>query len=294
MRIISKCILLALVASLATPWTVVADYIAPGEVVVKTTTYTPFYRELPDGILEYSISWQGLPVGSASIRVVKEYEGDNQLFHVQADARTASAIDLLYQLRHRSEGYFSVGTYKPSSFLFRQTENSKKRVTQVAFEPNGIIKSKRWKNDKEEANFEFQSSNPTMDPLSAAFLARSLPIEVGKTASFDVFNGKNRYLIGFSIVGLEKMKRGGELVDAFKVIPTVKKLTDTKDDKRLKSAAIWISTDARRDILRLESKVWFGKVVAELDRMSPLPARVSPVIRAKLQESEPQAQATVN
>ena len=169
MRLISSQILLALGALLVASCPVRADYIEPGAVEVKTASYDSLYKELPDGIIDYSISWQGIPVGRASIRVEKQLEGGNKFFHVQADARTASGIDWIYQLRHRSEGFFAVGSYKPSTFLFRQTENSKKRVTQIAFEPNGVIKTKRWKNDKRKQIFNSRLLIPQWIPSPRHF-----------------------------------------------------------------------------------------------------------------------------
>lgn len=284
---------LALVLSVMCWSPAAADYIAPGEVLVKTKAYTPEHADFGEGVLSYSISWQGIPVAFATVLTERDNQGGKNLLHVQASVKTGRAIDMLYRLRHRSDSFFEAESFRPSTFYFHQTENSRIRYTQVAFEPDGKIRSKRWKNGKEEASLEFKSDNFTFDPVSAAFLARSLPIAVGEEVSFDVFNGKHRYLISFTVAGKEKVKRGEERVEAFKVIPRVKKLTDTKEDKRLQSAVLWISADERRDILRLESKVWLGKVVAELEssRMSrALPRGV----RASLATQEPEPAPELN
>ena len=68
---------------------------------------------------------------------------------------------------------------------------------------------------------------------------------------------------------LEELKIMGKTRKAYKVTPSVDKLTDSKGEKRLKSAHFWISADGRREILKLESEVFFGAVKAELVSFTP-------------------------
>jgi len=189
---------------------------------------------------------------------------------VEALAHTGKAIDMLYRLRHRTLSVFKESTFESVRYSSRQTENSKERVRQVTFGRNGKIRAKLFKNGEKEEVIEFKSSNRTLDPVAAAFFARSLPIKVGEKFSFDVFNGKHRFLITFDVVGRELLEESGSKRYAFKVVPQVKKLTDSKGEDRLKSATIWISDDEQRDILRLESRVWIGSVVAKLVQAGPL------------------------
>ena len=67
---------------------------------------------------------------------------------------------------------------------------------------------------------------------------------------------------------------------ADRVVPTVQKLTDTEGEKRIQSCKMWVSADERREILRLESKVFVGSVTAELKGIEPLAVPPSPVIEA--------------
>ena len=153
----------------------------------------------------------------------------------------------------------------------RQKENRRESTSEIAFSEDGTIDAvsiKDVKKNKPES-FSFTPKNPVFDPISAAFLAKSIPIKVGQDVAFDVFNGKHRYLITFHIHGKEMVKIGETEREAFSITPTVKKLTDSKGEEKLQSARIWISTDARRDILKLESKVWIGSVSATLTGFKP-------------------------
>lgn len=241
-----------------------ADYISPDLVKIKTAKYTPSWTAFAEGVYLYDISWQGIPVASASVEVKNDISTGHLLLHVAANVKTGSFIDIFYKLRHNSESFMERQTLQPKHFRFNQVENSRKKGYEIFFENNGFIKAQTYKNGEEKSNIEFISDNRTLDPISAAFVARSLPLELGRELSFDVFNGKHRYLINFKVDKLEEIQIGDRQYKAFKVIPTVQKLTDTEGEKRLSSAAIWVSADQDREVLKLESKVLVGKVSARM------------------------------
>jgi len=271
-----------------------ADFVQPGLVNIKTEAYKPGKTDFPRGTYEYSIDWQGIPVGRASI-ITREslppvgLSGGHPLLSVMARATTSSVISIFYKLVHVSESTFYADSLKPISFYSMQTENSKTKSREVSFDPDGHIKSALWKkgNPNPEEQYDFTSQNATFDPISAAFLARTLPVEIGKEFSFDVFNGKHRFLITLSVEGTEQISVGGQVREAYRVIPKVKKLTDTEGEKRLRKAILWISTEPSREVLRLKSEVAVGSVNAELKRFVPQPAGVPPsTARAALQSPE--------
>ena len=101
--------------------------------------------------------------------------------------------------------------------------------------------------------------------------------------SFDVFNGTDRYLISFHVVGREKIKVAGKEYDAFKIRPSVKKLTDTEGEKRLRKVYVWVSTDGSREVLKLESEVLLGSVSAKLVRFVPDPSPEADIACALLE-----------
>lgn len=271
-----------------------ADYIAPEKVQVKTKAYSPENTEFEPGAYHYSIRWQGIPVARAQIIVRSAGLGDENFMKVTAAAQTAAGIDLLYTLRHTSESIFDARTLQPISFFSSQTENSKTKYRQISFVGDGNITSKMWKRGKKgedvpEEEHTFKSDNATFDPISAAFLARSISVAEGEEVSFDVFNGKHRFLISFKVGPKEQITVRGKTVEARKVTPTVKKLTDTEGEKRLQSAALWISTDGKHDVLRMESRVLVGKVTAELIAFNPAKKADANTVRAALGVPEQQS-----
>lgn len=229
---------------------------------------------LPSGVYSYKVAWQGIPVAKAKISVERDSVNGKDFYHVTADAKTVRGIDWMYKLRHRSESLFHADTFEPVKFQFRQKENRRKKFREIYFQDDGSVQAKRWKNGKQREDTDFATTGQTFDPVSAAFLARSVPISVGKSVSIDVFNGKDRYLIAFNVIKKEMVKVKGKKRLAFKVVPVVTKLTTSKKDKRLKSATLWLSADKKRDILKMKSEVVVGSVSAEL--VSFYPQRKTP------------------
>jgi len=266
-----------------------ADYIPPGEILVHTKAYTPQNISFPLGTYEYSVDWQGIPVGRASISVKNSVlpVADNpqqDCFVVTAKANSGRVISLFYNLKHKSVSTFRADKLSPLSFYSIQTENSKSKSRQVRFDNDGEIHAELWKQGKDtpEEVIDFRSENTTFDPITAAFLARSLPVHLNEDFTFDVFNGKHRFLITLRVLRKEMVDVAGGQREAFVVVPTVKKLTDSEGEKRLRQATLWISTDPSREVLKIKSEVYIGSVNAELERFIPEPSLPATTARASL------------
>jgi len=261
------------VAIFATALIAGADYIPPSQVVVRTKAYQPQERNFPRGSYDYQVSWQGFPVGTATIRIGTTYRDGRKMLDVEATARSSKVVSLFYELHHRSESIFSAQDLKPLEFLSQQTENSTFTTLKIDFSPDGSIHAKTTKGNLHSAGkseeVSFKSENATFDPISAAFLALSLPVDPAEDPSFDVFNGRDRFLISFHLVGREKIKMAGKEYDAFKIKPSVKKLTDSEGQKGLRKVYLWVAADGSREVLKLESEVFVGSVSANFIRFVP-------------------------
>ncbi len=251
-----------------------ADYIAPDLVKVSTDSYRSVPLIFNRGRYTYAVKWNGIPVANAEIILGEPPQLGRQdisltpaVSVIRVSVKTTKGIDLLYRLRHTSESVFNRAALQPIGFTSDQTENSKYKRWEVSFSANKEISSRLFKKPERVSPDEeriFTSENFTLDPLFGALLARSVPVKLGEELSFDVWNGKHRYLIKFQVEDRELVQIGKAKVLADKVIPTVQKLTDSEGEKRLKSATMWVSADDRREILKVESKIFLGSVTAVL------------------------------
>ena len=279
---VKSCFRVILFAALAAAIPCRADFIPPDQVPVHTETYRPQKVLFSPGRYYYDISWENIPVASAEVDINYNSPANHSVLRVEARVKTAKVIDLLYRLRHISQSFFHIDSFRPIKYISDQTENSRERYQEIVFREDGQTVSQLWKNNEPADAFQFTPNNQMLDPISAAFLARSIPIDVGTKASFDVFNGTHRFLISFDVVEKEQIKIGDAMVEAFRAVPSVQKLTDSEGEKRLKSATLWISADENRQILKLESKVLIGRVKAKFDHFEPLNTANQPSVTTSI------------
>jgi hypothetical protein len=240
------------------------DYIAPDLVKVTTPLYRPAhakYKPRP-GVYEYSVGWEGITAASCSL-TVREERGR---FLIDAAARTYSGVDLLYKLRYEARGVLDSDNLSSISLSIDHKENSRHKTIEMRFEPNfGLIKADRQTGDiaANQKHVEFTPNNQTLDPIAAAFLARSLDWKVGESR----FRGQER--------------------SVFVISPRVRNLTTTKPRSKLREAFIFVTDDDERDILRIESSVFIGSVSVDLESYSPLPSdRQPPIIMVNAANSD--------
>lgn len=258
------------------------DYISPHLVKVTTPLYKPDTRSFKPklGKYEYTVSWQGIPAASCTLTVS---ESDGQ-YHIDAAARTYSGVDLLYRLRYEAKGTLDQEDLRPRSLIINHDENSRHKNIDIKFpESSGAITAVRSKSpeDPDKKHVAFTPDNFTLDPIGAAFLARSLPWELGQSRDFDVFNGKSRYLITLTAVRRATISFQGEQRKVFLISPRVRNLTTTKPRAKLREAFIYVSDDADREVLKIESSVFIGTVLTELDSFTPANQDASPLVIAQ-------------
>jgi hypothetical protein len=250
------------------------DYISPELVKITTPRYKPENKSFKPrlGTYEYSVGWEGINAASASLTVSKE--GDAYI--VDAAARTYSGVDLLYKLRYGAVGRISATDLTSIHLAIDHRENSRKKNIDISFSPdlNSIHATRaRGENDPDPKVLSFTSENFTLDPIAACFLARSLDWQIGDTKHFDVFNGKSRYFISLTAVERKTIRYQGENRPVIVITPQVRNVTTTKPRSKLREAFIYVSDDEFREVLRIESSVFIGRVITELESFTPAQGR---------------------
>lgn len=245
--------------------------IPPEEVHVSTPVYHPQFANIdfPLGTYNYTVSWQGIPAAEASLTV----DENGLQYKLNATAKTYSGIDIFYKLRYEAAGTLSAVDFSPIETDIMLKENSKVKSTQIRYLENGDISAIRSQKGKDTKSITFDPGNFTLEPFSAAFIARGLNWELGKTAEFDTFNGKTRYLIQLTAVDKVVMNVNGTDREVWVISPKVQKLTSNEPDKKLREARIYLTADKEREVLQIVSEVFIGSVKTKLDSFTPLRPR---------------------
>ncbi|MCB0329690.1 MAG: DUF3108 domain-containing protein, partial [Bdellovibrionales bacterium] len=173
-----------------------AEELPADKVEVETEVYFPTEdHEFREGVFTYEVSWQGIPAAEAEVSVQKV----DGIYEVLATARTNSFVDVFYKLRYAAHGGLSAEDFSPGYLFIDQRENSRVTKASLEFTEDGRIRSQLSKRKGENVGrtheYDFEANNFTLEPLSAAFFARSLDWKPGVSRSFDTFDGKSRYLI---------------------------------------------------------------------------------------------------
>lgn len=234
---------------------------------ISTPIYLPSFNNFdpPLGEYTFSVSWQGIPAAYLTLKIDREKE----FYRVIAEAKTIRAIEIFYSLKYRGESLLSALDLSPVRTVIFQQENSRVKDLDMTFEPNGFIRSVYTKKGNPTEVLEFNPENFTLDPFSSGFLARSQEWDIGTVREFDTFDGKNRYLITLRCTGSDTVDVEGVEREAWVIEPEVKNLTNPKNNKKLRSAKIYLSKDKSREILKLVSKVFIGSVTTSLESFVP-------------------------
>jgi hypothetical protein len=217
------------------------------------------------GVFTYQAAWEGIPAAEAKI----ELEADGLHYFVNISVKTYSAIDVFYRLRYDARGVIGAQSFMPLKSVYDHKENSKTRLTEISYLESGEVRSYRKRDSKEPEVMQFNPNNFMYDPFSMAFIARGLKWELGSKKYFDVFNGKSRYLITLEAIEKTTLSVNGSDRDVWVISPQVDNLTSRKNNKKLRSAKIYVSADADREILKISSSVFVGEVSAKLISFEP-------------------------
>jgi len=241
-----------------------------GEAMIKPDNlpvYTPKFYPFEKGEKSmYRATWNGLfSVATAEVTTTSSVVDGKKVYQVHVDAKTSKALDLIWKMRDTIRSTFDAKSLSPSHYLFNQRENSRVIDTEAKLDVN----AKRWSVNRQQVGkrtkiYQFDSNN-TFDPVTAAFLARSVDYKVGDKLYFRIFGGRYHYLLELFVEKKELVELpSGKSVEAYKLVPRVQNLKKTGYAERLHEAAVWISTDERRLPVKLSSKILFGSVQLDL------------------------------
>ncbi len=216
-------------------------------------------------VLQYEFGWKGIAAAHATLSVeVVPGDGPRRV-KVVGTARTLSWLDWIWKMNDRVEAVFGAESMIPETFDFRQREKGDKIDTHLAISwKDGVATSKRIKNGNPKEWF-FPITR-AYDPVSAAFLLRGVELAPGDSKVVEVLNGKSRYLITMRVAGRETVTVPAGTFDTFRLEPEIRNVNvppPPPDKRKLRRVAIWISTEAPRRIVKIESEVFWGSVYGE-------------------------------
>jgi hypothetical protein len=242
-------------------------------------------RPLPDGVqvpsyspgpmpfhpgeeLTYQASWIGIP--AAGGRVVLRRD-DPALLSAEIWVSTNLLTDKLYKMRDYLREDFTAASLKPTEMNILQNEGRRHDVFHVTFDHHDHVVTLLKHGPRGQQTRKFLSYNPS-GPVSGAMMALSQPLEPGDSLSFDAFSGTTRYVFELKVIRRERIGTPLGEFDAFRIVPSITYLSDGKINDKVHDATLWVSADARRLPLRVESAVFIGSIRIDLVKVVDHPA----------------------
>ena len=255
-------------------------------------------RPLPDGVrvpsyapgpmpfhageqLVYQASWIGIPAAGGKVALHSE-QGDPALLSAEIWISTNRLTDKLYKMRDYLREDFAATSLRPAEMNIRQNEGRRHDTFNVTFDHHDHVVTMVKHGPRGTQTRKFLSYNPS-GPVSGAMMALSQPLEAGDSLSFDAFSGTTRYIFELKVVRRERIGTPLGEFDTFRIVPSVTYLSDGKINDEVHDTTLWVSADARRLPLRVESAVFIGTVridlVKVIDPSSPESAAQQAVSR---------------
>lgn len=214
--------------------------------------------------LTYSLGWQFIVAGHATLEVLPDEEIDGRVARsFQMTARTRKVVDHLFKVRDTLSSLAEYDVGRSLGYAKIQREGSTKRDVTVDFD---------WDNLTAHY-FEVLSGDSrttpilenTLDPLSAFYFIRNQQFDVGSVITGPMTDGKRCKIAKIEVMERKTIKVNGKKYDAFKLVPDIQDVGGVFEKSKNAKMEIWCTADHRHIPVLMKSKVAVGSFKAELE-----------------------------
>ena len=223
---------------------------------------------------DYRITWSDVEAGEIEAKCLSPESGAD--IHTVIKAASTGGARLLYKLDATGTCVADRRTLRPVRFEQRQEASGKKTYTRVDFTPDEAVRTNTDPTGPPPADpakavprhFPYRGM---FDMHTALLYLRSLPLNDGDEKTFPVMASNTPYLVTVKVLDHERVKtKAGEYaaVCCSLSLEKINKLGELEAHKSFKSARAWISDDADRLLLKVETEVFVGSVNLELVKVT--------------------------
>ncbi len=214
----------------------------------------------------YSFGWTALTAGHVEV----EFTRKGAVCQLKATGASSGAARVLWRLDAEALSNARAATLLPVRLVQTEQYSDEKRTTTVSFGPEGVSRTRvREPKDKDSGKTKRFKFAPAHDLHSALLFIRSQRLRQGDVVRLVVYPSSEAYLAEIEVVGREKITVAGKEWPAIKLALRLKRITkelEIESHKKFKSGAGWLSDDADRLLLKIETEVMVGKVWMELQQ----------------------------
>lgn len=217
-----------------------------------------------DEKLTYSLGWQFIVAGYATLEVLPDQEVDGEKRrNFKMTAKTRSVVDHLFKVRDTLTSVTDYEVMQSLDFVKNQQEGKTRRNEHVVFDRKNL---KGYYTETLRGNQHvIDILENTLDPLAAFYFVRNQELKVGQVIEGPMTDGKRCKIARITVTGREKIKVNGKTYDAFKLIPDLQDVGGVFEKSKDAKMEIWCTADNRHIPVLLKSKVIVGSFKAELE-----------------------------
>ncbi len=204
----------------------------------------------------YSVVGMYVNAGVTTFSTSLEKINNRPVYHVVGVGTTLSSYDWIYRVRDRYESYIDTATFRPLKFVRDIQEGGFKKYENISFnhETNTAISTEGT----------FKVPDCVQDVLSAIYYIRNIDYKkykVGDKIPFKMFLDNEVYDMYIRYLGKEVIKTKYGKFNTLKFKPLLVKGTIFEGGENM---VVWVSDDANRVPVRIESPIVVGSIKADM------------------------------
>jgi hypothetical protein len=208
-------------------------------------------------VLQYTISYAFLEAGTLRLAVEKlENIGGRPAYRLTFTAQTNPSVSAIYSLENNLQSWMDAQRLHSLQFIKESVEEGKKR------DRNFRLDQVRHVRVDNESGKEEPMPADAQDDVSIFYFLRTLPLQEGKRYTLNNLMDPDDNPMRVSVLGSETVRVPAGSFDC--LVLKLKVRTDSGMFSQGGELKLWVTKDARRIPVKLESKLQLGSFTASL------------------------------
>ncbi|MBN2790024.1 MAG: DUF3108 domain-containing protein [Candidatus Delongbacteria bacterium] len=214
--------------------------------------------------LHFEVNYGFMLAGYATIEVRenKHYKG-NDCFIFKTTAKSRDAFNWIYKVRDWTRSYFDKDSLRSVRFEKHLREGSYHVDIEIDYDQeNHTANYFRVRKGKKNKRKEIKIPPNVIDALSSLFFVRMQDLKLGQEILIPATDNTKIYNIKVLVLRKEKIKTKAGKFECIVVEPIMADGGVFKKDGKVQ---VWLTDDDKKMPAKMETKLFFGSIVAELD-----------------------------
>jgi hypothetical protein len=215
----------------------------------------------------FNVSYFNIVAGTITIEVKPMAEVNGlKSYHFEVSGRTNSFFSKIYEVDDKVTTYMSYDDLTPLNLQISIKESKQLAETRTFFDWK-TMKASYWQkritkeNGETSKKLDWDLLPYSQNVVSAAYYMRVFKYDLGKKLAFRVADEGKNIIFSGQVLRKEKLETEAGTFDTIVVRPDIKV---DGEFKPVGDILIWLTDDDRKFLVRIESKIKIGTLVAKL------------------------------